>query len=294
MHSYLTSKEKESEVVMFSLEGKGALVTGAGRGIGAAVVEKLLAAGAKVFYNDLDEQSCKDLWNSRPSAAVASNAGYLVGDVTKPEFPAVLVADAIAKLGHVDIVVNNAGYCWDTVIQKTTDEQFQAMLDIHLIAPMRILRAIQPHWKETKAARDAAIPHLVCKVVNISSIAGLDGNAGQCGYSAGKAGIIGMTKTLAKEFGRLNATVNAVAFGLIETRMTQPILDKDNKPTVDVNGKKLPTGVMPELLEAVKKACPLGRLGTVEDAANGVLFMCSPLSDYVTGQVLRVDGGFKL
>jgi 3-oxoacyl-[acyl-carrier protein] reductase len=125
--------------------------------------------------------------------------------------------------------------------------------------------------------------------VNITSIAGTDGNAGQAGYSSGKAGVIGLTKTMAKEWGRYNVNVNAVGFGMIETRLTQPITPQG--ATIDVQGRQIAVGVQPKMLEALKSVCPLGRAGTPEEAAGAVLFFCSPLSDYITGEVLICGGG---
>jgi 3-oxoacyl-[acyl-carrier protein] reductase len=196
---------------------------------------------------------------------------------------------AIQRFGSLDIIVNNAGYTWDNVIQKTSDDQFQAMLEIHLVAPFRILRAASG-WIRDTARREAAEGRRVTrKVVNITSIAGTDGNPGQAGYSSGKAGVIGFTKTMAKEWGRYNVTVNAVGFGIIETRLTQPLAG--GSASIDVQGRQIAVGVQPKVLEWVKTACPLGRTGTPQEAADAVLFFCSPLSDYVTGEVLICGGG---
>lgn len=272
---------------MFSLVGKTAIVTGAGRGIGFVIAKQLHDLGAFVVVNDLK-------FDEQPAHACKDGHLFMDGDITREGMADMLVKTAWEATHSLDIIVNNAGYSWDSVIQKTTDEQFRAMLDIHLVAPFRMLRAAQPYFKEQYMKEKELGRFVTRKVVNVSSIAGTDGNAGQAGYSSGKAGVIGLTRTLAKEFGRYAVTVNAVAFGLIETRMTQPILDDKNKPTIEVAGKKLPVGVQPALLEAVKKQCPLGRLGKPEDAANGVLFFCSPLSDYATGEVLTISGGFHL
>jgi 3-oxoacyl-[acyl-carrier protein] reductase len=204
-------------------------------------------------------------------------------------FPQKVVDAALEAFHSIDIVVNCAGFSWDGVIQKTSDEQFLAMLNIHLVAPFRILRAASEYLRDA-AKREIAAGHRVMrKVVNITSISGTDGNAGQIGYSAGKAGVIGVTKTLAKEWGRYNINVNAVGFGLIQTRMTQP-LQPEGK--IEMGGKQIPIGVQQATLESIAAACPLGRIGTPEEAAGAVLFFCSPLSDYVTGEVLICGGGF--
>ena len=225
----------------------------------------------------------------RPPHPLANGAAC-AGDVTDPAFPQQLVDATIEQFGSIDIIVNNAGYTWDNVIQKTTDEQFQAMLDIHLIAPFRILRAASDYIRETAKRETAEGKRVMRKVVNITSIAGTDGSAGQAGYSSGKAGVIGLTKTLAKEWGRYNVNVNAVGFGLIETRLIQPMTDGQDT-SIDMQGRKIKIGVQPHMLEWAKTACPLGRIGTPEEAAGAVLFFCSPLSDYVTGEVLICGGG---
>lgn len=222
-------------------------------------------------------------------ASRGGKAARLAGDVTAPQFPQQLVEATLAAFGRIDIIVNNAGYTWDNVIQKMTDEQFQAMLDVHLTAPFRILRAASAYIRESAKREAAEGRQVMRKVVNITSIAGTDGNAGQVGYSSAKAGVVGLTKTLAKEWGRYNVNVNAVGFGLIETRLIQPLAEGDTG--VEIQGRKIRVGVQPKMLEAVKASCPLGRLGTPEEAAGAVLFFCSPLSDYVTGEVLICSGG---
>ena len=274
-------------MVSIDLTGRTALVTGAARGIGRAIALRLADAGAAVMLNDIDAAALDD------AAAAIRHAGGVAsthaGDLTNPAFPAELVAATVGAHGSIDIIVNNAGYTWDNVIQKMSDEQFQAMLDIHLAAPFRILRAASAFLRETAKTEAAAGIRVTRKVVNITSIAGTDGNAGQAGYSSGKAGVIGLTKTLAKEWGRYNVTVNAVGFGLIETRLIQPLTAEG--ASIDMHGRQIPVGVQPKVLDAVKAVCPLGRLGTPEEAANAVLFFCSPLSDYVTGEVLICGGG---
>jgi 3-oxoacyl-[acyl-carrier protein] reductase len=270
--------------VPFSLSNKTALVTGAGRGIGRAIAHTLAEYGASVMVNDLDAGPA-----SETAQALGDRGAAFAGDVTDPEFPQRLVDATLQHFGSIDIVVNNAGYTWDNVIQKTTDEQFDAMLAIHLKAPFRILRAASGWMRDTAKRETAEGKRVMRKVVNITSIAGTDGNPGQAGYSSGKAGVVGFTKTMAKEWGRYNVTVNAVGFGIIETRLTQPLAGES--ASIDIQGRKIAVGVQPKVLEWVKQACPLGRPGTPEDAANSVLFFCSPLSDYVTGEVLICGGG---
>jgi 3-oxoacyl-[acyl-carrier protein] reductase len=273
----------------FSLKGKTALVTGSGRGIGRAVAVKLAQAGAAVMLNDLDREPLME--TGALIDAAGGSAKALPGDVTAPEFPQKLVDATISGFGSIDIIVNNAGYTWDNVIQKTSDEQFQAMLDIHLVAPFRILRAASGWIRDTAKREIAEGKRVMRKVVNISSVSGVDGNAGQIGYGAGKAGINGITKVMAKEWGRYNVNVNSVGYGFIETRLVQSMESEEAK--IEIKGRTIRVGVQPAAREAVKYHCPLGRAGTPEDAAGPVLFFCSPLADYVTGEILIVSGGAR-
>jgi 3-oxoacyl-[acyl-carrier protein] reductase len=272
----------------FTLNGKAALVSGSGRGIGRAIATKLAEAGASVMINDLDEAALQETESALTSAG--HRIAHCAGDLTDPAFPDTLVNATVEKFGGIDIIVNNAGFSWDGVIQKTTDEQFLAMLEIHVVVPFRILRAASNYIRETAKKEAAAGVRVMRKVVNITSIAGTDGNPGQAGYSSGKAGVLGLTRTLAKEWGRYNVNVNAVGFGLIETRLVQPLNGGSNQ--IEMKGQSIKIGVQQAMLDSVKSACPLGRLGTPEEAASAVLFFCSPLSDYVTGEVLICGGGF--
>ncbi len=269
---------------MFQLTGKTALVTGSGRGIGKGIARMLADAGASVMINDLDAEVARE---------TASELGmeFLAGNVTDPAFPDALVKATIAAYGGLDIIVNNAGYTWDNVIQKTSDEQFQAMLDIHLVAPFRVLRAASEFIRTSAKQEASEGKRVMRKVVNISSVSGVYGNAGQIGYGAGKMGINGVTNVMAKEWGRYNVNVNSVAFGFIETRLTQPLGDAG--ASIDIAGREIAVGVQPKMLESMKQMVPLGRLGTVEEAAAPVWFFCSPLSDYVSGEVLVVSGGMR-
>ena len=270
----------------FTLEGRTALVTGSGRGIGLAIARRLLTAGANVMLNDLDEALLLDALAHLPHP---ERVRHVTGDLTVPTTPTSVVEATLNAFGGIDIIVNNAGYTWDSVIQKTTDEQFQAMLDIHLVTPFRILRAASDYLRSTAKSESANNQRVMRKVVNITSIAGTDGNPGQVGYSSAKAGVIGLTKPLAKEWGRYNVNVNAVGFGLIETRLVQPITGGD--ATMQMHGHEIRVGLQPAILDSLKDSCPLRRLGTPEEAAGAVLFFCSPLSDYVTGEVLICGGG---
>jgi len=274
-------------MITIDLKGRTALVTGAGRGIGRSIAGILASAGAAVVLNDLDEEVAQ-----RAVSEISASGGIAIsaaGDVTAPEFPQRMVDKALEHFGGVDILVNNAGYTWDNVIQKMTDQQFQAMLDVHLVTPFRLLRAACGHIREAAKKEASEGRRTMRKVVNITSIAGTDGNAGQAAYSSAKAGVVGFTKTMAKEWGRYNVNVNAVGFGLIETRLTQALTGEG--ASIDIKGQQIAVGVQPKVLENIRAACPLGRLGTPEEAAAAVLFFCSHLSDYVTGEVLICGGG---
>jgi len=276
---------------MGTLDNKVAIVSGSGRGIGREIALKLASEGAAVVVNDLDAEPAKE--TVAAIEAAGGTAVACVGSVTDADFGERFVATAVDNFGGLDIIVNNAGYTWDSVIQKMTDEQWDAILDVHLTAPFRILRAAQPVIAGlVKKAKDAGEPIPARKVVNISSMAGTGGNAGQSNYSAAKAGITGLTKTLAKEWGRYNVTVNTVAFGLIKTRLTES--PADSSGTIDVAGKEIKVGVNPNLLAAMEQMIPLGRGGTPVEAAGAVYLFCIPESNYVSAQTLLCGGGFNI
>ena len=269
------------------LAGKTAIVTGSGRGIGKAVAKLLSAHGASVVVNDLDPQPAEETLGEIESAG--GSAALCTGSVTDPGMPDKLVKTAIDTFGAVDIIVNNAGYTWDSAIHKMSDEQFDAMLDVHLKAPFRIVRAAAPFLRESAKADIEAGRRPPCrKIVNVSSISGVAGNAGQINYAAGKLGIVGMTKTIAKEWGRFNVCCNAVAYGFIESRLTQA------KEQGDRTSTGVPLGIPQRQRDAALPHIPLRRLGTPRDAAGPVLFLASPLSDYVTGSVVLVTGGIAV
>jgi 3-oxoacyl-[acyl-carrier protein] reductase len=272
------------------LADRVALVSGSGRGIGREIALKLAASGASVVVNDLDkdvaEQTAADI------AATGGKATVCAGSVTDADFGERFVNTAVSEFGGLHIIINNAGYTWDNVVQKMSDQQWDDILDVHLKAPFRILRAAQPVISAAvKTERAAGGPRVTRKVVNISSIAGTGGNAGQINYSSAKAGITGLTKTVAKEWGRYDVTVNCVAFGLIRTRLTEAPAGGDAK--IDVAGRQIAVGVNPELLAQFEKTIPLGRAGTPAEAAGSVYLFCIPESDYVSGQVVICGGGFN-
>lgn len=275
---------------MGKLDGKVALVSGSGRGIGQAIAVKLASEGARVVVNDLDAGPANETL-ARIRAAGGEGLAC-IGDVTAADFGARFVAAATSAYGALDIIVNNAGYAWDSVVQKMSDEQWYAMLDVHASAPFRILRAAaEPIRQMSRKEKDEGRT-VHRKVVNVTSIAGLHGNAGQVGYSAGKAAVIGLTKALAKEWGRYAVNVNAVAFGYIQTRMTQPI--GSGEAVATIGEREIRMGVQPEMIAAMNRMIPLGRGGTPEEAAGAVYLFCIPESDYISGEVVLVSGGFVM
>jgi 3-oxoacyl-[acyl-carrier protein] reductase len=276
---------------MGKLDGRVALVTGSGRGIGREIALKLAGDGAAVVVNDLDDAPAKET-----VAAIEATGGRAVacpGSVTADGFAERFTQTAVEEFGGVDIIVNNAGYTWDSVVQKMTDEQWDAILDVHLKAPFKILRAAQPVIAAAAKAEIAAAGVARCrKVVNISSIAGLGGNPGQANYAAAKAGVTGLTRTLSKEWGRYNVTINTVAFGWIKTRLTEA--SAGGNATIDVEGKTIAVGVNPQLQSAMEQMIPLGRGGEPHEAAGAVYLFCIPESDYISGETVICGGGIRI
>lgn len=272
------------------LEGQVAIITGAARGIGAAAAELFAEHGASVVVSDIDEAPAKTVAQS-----ICQSGGEAIavcGDVTALDFPGRLVAETIAKYGALNTLVNNAGYTWDGMLHKMADEQWQAMLDVHNTAPFRLIRAAAPHMREAAKKEKAEGARLTPRcIVNVSSSSGLHGNIGQANYATAKMGIVGMTKTIAKEWGALGIRCNAVAFGLVDTRLTQ---DKQAGESIEVHGEQVKLGMPSRLRERMRPLIPLGRAGTAKEAAGPILFLASPLASYVTGHVLEVSGGMGI
>ena len=265
------------------LDGKVAIVTGSARGIGRATAEVLVEHGAKMVVNDLDGDLA-----AQAAAEIGGETLVHAGDLTKPGAPDAMVAAAIDAWGRIDIIVNNAGYTIDAPIHKMSDEAFQRMLDIHTVVPFRVIRAAAPHLREpAKVERDEG-REVFRKIVNVSSVSGTMGNAGQANYAAGKAAVVGLTKTLAKEWGQFKVNVNAIAFGFIQTRLTA---SKVAGNTMEIDGQTIQLGIPDPIRGVAPMMIPLGRPGTPEEAAGGVFFLCSPWSNFVHGQVLNVTGG---
>ncbi len=265
------------------LDDKVAIVTGSARGIGRATAEILIEHGAKVLINDLDGDVAQ-----QTASELGGETVVVAGDLTDPAAPAKLVQTAGDAWGKIDIIVNNAGYTLDAPVHKMSDDWFQRMLDIHVVAPFRIVREAAPYLREPAKAEKEEGVEVFRKIVNVSSISGTMGNAGQANYAAGKAAVVGLTKTLAKEWGQFKINCNAVAFGYIETRLTA---SKDEANTMEIDGEKVQLGIPDQMRGMASMLIPIGRPGTPEEAAGGVFFLCSPWSNYVHGQTLNITGG---
>ncbi len=265
------------------LDGKSAIVTGSARGIGRATAELLAEQGAQVLINDLDGDVAE-----QAAGEIQGETAVFSGDLTQGDTPDKLVQTAIDSFGKIDIIVNNAGYTIDAPLHKMTDDQFQRMIDIHNVVPFRVLRAAAPHLREPAKKEKEEGTEVFRKIVNVSSISGTFGNAGQANYSSGKSGVVGLTKTMAKEWGQFKINVNAVAFGFIDTRLTQA---KESDNTMEIGGEKVQLGIPEQMRAMASMIIPLGRPGTPEEAAGGIFFLCSPWSNYVHGQVLNITGG---
>ncbi len=265
------------------LDGKSAIITGSARGIGRATAELFVAEGAKVLINDIDGDVA-----DQAASEIDGETAVFSGDLTEAGAADKLVEAAMDAFGSVDAVVNNAGYTWDGVVHRMTDEQFQAMLDIHTIVPFRVIRAIAPHWRDAAKAEQAEGREVFRKIVNISSVSGTMGNAGQANYSAAKAGVTGLTKTIAKEWGQFKINCNAIAFGFVETRLTAA---KETAGEIEREGEKIGLGIPEQMRQMGKMMIPLGRAAEPEEAAGPVLLLCSEYANYIHGQVINVTGG---
>jgi 3-oxoacyl-[acyl-carrier protein] reductase len=268
------------------LDGKAAIVTGSARGIGRATAELLAEHGARVLVNDLDVELAE-----QAAAEIEGETAVFGGDLTQDGVPEELVRRAVDAFGQLDIVVNNAGYTWDGMAHKMSDEQFRAMLEIHTVVPFRVLRAAAPYLRDAGKADREAGREIFRKVVNVASISGTQGNLGQANYSAAKAGLVGLTKTLAREWGAFRVNVNAVAFGFVETRLTAASDGDGGGETFVKDGQEIRLGIPEKMRQLAPTIIPLGRPATAEDAAGPIFFLCSPWSNFVHGQVLTASGG---
>lgn len=265
------------------LDGKAAIITGSARGIGRATAELFVAEGARVLINDIDGDVAEQAANE-----IDGETAVFSGDLTAPGACDDLVKAGVDAFGAIDCVVNNAGYTWDGVVHRMTDEQFQAMLEIHTVVPFRVIRALAPHWREAAKAEREEGREVFRKIVNISSVSGTMGNAGQANYSAAKAGVTGLTKTIAKEWGQFKVNCNAIAFGFVETRLTAA---KEESGEIERGGEKIELGIPEQMRTMASMMIPLGRPAQPVEAAGPVLLLCSQYANYIHGQVINVTGG---
>ena len=264
------------------------VVTGAGRGIGAATARLFAAHGARVVVNDLDEGPARETVSDIYAAGGEAHA--IPGSVTEDGFAEDLLGQAVAHFGKLNVLVNNAGFLWDGMLHTMTDEQWLRIMEMHTFAPFRLIRAAAPYLREpAKQELAAGEPFSQNRcIINVSSTSGLHGNVGQANYATAKMGVVGLTKTVAKEWGRFGVRCNAVAFGFMDTRMTRP---KEDGETVEIDGHAIAQGIPEAARDRAFTANPLGRPGTAEEAAGGIVLMASPLAGYVTGHTLEVTGG---
>ena len=268
------------------LDGKSAIITGSARGIGRATAELFVKEGAKVLINDLDGDVAQEAANE-----IDGETAVFAGDLTKPGMPDDMVKAAIDAFGQVDAVVNNAGYTWDGVVHKMSDEQFQAMIDIHTIVPFRVIRALAPTWRAAAKQEAQEGKEVFRKIVNVTSISGTMGNAGQANYSSAKAGVTGLTKTVAKEWGQFKINCNAVAFGFVETRLTQAKEKGETMQAAGESTEEVSLGIPEQMRQMARLTIPLGRPAEPSDAAGPVMFLCSDYSNFIQGQIINVTGG---
>jgi 3-oxoacyl-[acyl-carrier protein] reductase len=271
------------------------VITGAGRGIGASAALQFAQHRANVVVNDLDAAATEETVHAITTAG--GHAIAVAGNVTGPDFPDHLMKTAVDTYGQLNILVNNAGYTWDGMSHKMSDEQWQAIIDVHLTAPFRMIRAAAPYLRAAASAELESGASLSNRcIVNVSSTSGLHGNIGQVNYAAGKMGIVGLTKTIAKEWGRLGIRCNAVAFGFIDTRLTRA--QETQEEAIEIDGREVPLGIPAKVRALLDKdiqlRIPLGRPATIEEAAAGIVLIASPLASYITGHVLEVTGGMGI
>ncbi|MBZ5703515.1 MAG: glucose 1-dehydrogenase [Acidobacteriia bacterium] len=266
---------------MQPLDGKVAIVTGSGRGIGRATAVALAAAGARLVVNDLDEQPAREA--AEAVRAAGSDAAIALGSVASPEVAAAMVEAAHSQWGRLDILVNNAGLTRDAMLHRMTDEQFSLVMDVVVRGAFNMTRACAARWRDAARLEKSAARRVHRKIVNVSSITGVHGAVGNANYATAKAALIGLTKASARELSQYLVNCNAVAPGIIDTRMTAA------REPGETSGLGIPAGVREKIIERM----PFGRIGTPADVANAIVFLASPASDFITGQVLQIDGGME-
>ncbi|KAJ7259826.1 hypothetical protein C8J57DRAFT_1339245 [Mycena rebaudengoi] len=264
------------------LAGEVAIITGAGQGIGRSAALLFAKEGAKVVISDIDEKRLAGV--EQEIRAAGGDVLAVSGDVGADDFPKKIVDATVQKYGKINHIVNNAGFTFDKMLHTTPDDTFDIIIKIHIRAPFRLIRQAAPYFRLKPEQRENR------SIINVSSTSGLHGNVGQANYAAGKAGVIGLTKTIAKEWGPFGVRANTIAFGLIHTRLTAA---KEAGTTIEIEGKKVALGVPGAKPDAPVNpaAIPLQRGGTPDEAAAAMLFLASPLSSYVSGHTLEVTGG---
>jgi len=290
IHDLFVTQETSANGRSLRLEGQVAIVTGSGQGIGESAAYLFAKEGAYVVVTDLDSAKAEKVVQN-----IVSNGGKAIavaGDITDPKFPDKLIDATIKNFGKINIIVNNAGYTWDGMLHKLSDKQWDAMLAVHNTAPFRIIRAAAPYMRDEgkKEIEKDGVAQNRC-IINISSTSGIHGNIGQANYSTAKMGVLGLTKTVAKEWGMFGVRCNAIAFGMVDTRLTQ---SKETGAFIEVDGQKVSLGIPGQQRGNRYDHIPLKRAGKPDEAAASIVMLASPLASYITGHCLEVTGGFGI
>ncbi|KAJ8593312.1 NAD(P)-binding protein [Rhizopogon salebrosus TDB-379] len=267
------------------LSGEVAIITGGGQGIGRSAALLFAKEGAKVVVSDIDDKKAAAV--AEEIKAAGGDAIYVAGDVGADDFPKTIVDATVKQYGKINHIVNNAGFTFDKMIHTMPDDTFDIIMKIHVRAPFRLIRAAAPYFRiksDTPENRS---------IINVSSTSGLHGNVGQVNYAAAKSAVVGLTKTIAKEWGPFGVRANTIAYGMVHTRLTAA---KEAGVTIEIDGKKVALGIPGAQQSASKSAntfvdIPLQRGASADEAAAGMLFLASPLASYVTGHTLEVTGG---
>ena len=271
-------------------ENQTVIITGAGGGIGAVTAHQFAALGAAVVVNDIDSEACDSVVDGIKTEG--GSAFSAPGDITDPHMPKRLIDQSLSQYGKINVLVNNAGFTWDGMIHKMSDAQWQHIQDLHTTAPFRLVRALAQVWRpQAKAERSESATQPNRCVVNVSSTSGLHGSTGQINYATAKMGVIGMTKTIAREWGPLGIRCNAVAFGFIDTRLTRPVNEGHSQT---VGSHRVALGIPDQVRRQAFAQIPLGRPGRPEEAARGILMLASPWASYINGHTLEVTGGLGI
>ncbi|ETW87724.1 hypothetical protein HETIRDRAFT_378893 [Heterobasidion irregulare TC 32-1] len=267
------------------LNGEVAIITGAAQGIGRSAALLFAKEGAKVVVSDLDEKKAQAVVDEIKAAG--GDAIAVGGDVGAEDFPKNILEATIKAYGKLNHIVNNAGFTYDRMLHTMPDDAWDIIMKIHVRAPFRLIRAAAPYMRIKGEGRENR------SITNVSSVSGLHGNVGQANYAAAKSAVVGLSKTIAKEWGAFGVRANTIAFGYVLTRLTAA---KEAGVTIEIEGKKVALGVPGAKPPSDSDAksfphIPLARPGTADEAAAAMLFLASPLASYVTGHTLEVTGG---